>query len=327
MSKCNLDLSFLNNHELLKNSYEKNNKLDKVQDNLKRNLSNFIGLVSEYTTNNFEVDQDDFYITGGAIASLINCDNVNDYDIYCKDVNTAITLLSCINQKVFKNSLTFSRQDVNETCGYITCRTDDEKIIAVKEALIKENGADSAGSTLTQIFDYNSGAVITASYNAITFEFDGEKYQLIMKIAGDIGFIHDHFDFVHCTNWYSNDVGLQLNEKAFMASFIQKLKYIGGMNPISTIMRLPKFINKGWSIDKSEFLKIAWDINGLYLNNPNVMNDILDTCGLQGYKVHFEQNGINRETVFSYDYENSTQDTSCGKIFMTEIVDEDDICF
>lgn len=111
------------------------------------------------------------------------------------------------------------------------------------------------------------------STNAITLS---NRIQLILRFYGDANVIHDNFDFVHCTNyWTSWDDELTLRREAMEASLSRELRYVGSKYPICSIIRLRKFIKRGWVINAGQILKMAMQISELDLKSITVLQDQL----------------------------------------------------
>jgi hypothetical protein len=108
--------------------------------------------------------------------------------------------------------------------------------------------------------------------NAISLHGD---IQIITRFVGEPEDIHENYDFIHTTNWYTQNDGLVLNQDALESILARELRYVGSLYPICSLFRIKKFINRGWTVTAGEMLKIAWDINNLDLNNMNVLYDQL----------------------------------------------------
>lgn len=109
--------------------------------------------------------------------------------------------------------------------------------------------------------------------NAITLS---DKVQLVIRFHGWSTEIHENFDYVHCTNyWDSNERKLELNEKALESLLTKRLYYIGSKYPICSIIRIRKFLNRGWRIDAGQILKICYQISKLNLEDINCLEDQL----------------------------------------------------
>ncbi len=51
--------------------------------------------------------------------------------------------------------------------------------------------------------------------------------------------------------------------------------YIGSKYPVCSLFRIRKFINRGWTINAGQILKIAMQISDLNLQDINVLEDQL----------------------------------------------------
>lgn len=111
------------------------------------------------------------------------------------------------------------------------------------------------------------------SSNAITLS---DKIQLVIRFYGDPEEIHKNYDFVHCTNyWTSWDNTLTLRQEALEAIMAKELRYSGSKYPICSIIRTRKFIKRGWHINAGQYLKMAYQVAQLDLNDINVLEDQL----------------------------------------------------
>ena len=110
------------------------------------------------------------------------------------------------------------------------------------------------------------------STNAITLS---DKVQLIVRFHGSPGEIHENYDFIHTTNYWTFDGGLVTNTEALEAILSRTLSYVGSKYPIASLIRSRKFINRGWSINAGQYLKMAMQISKLDLTNIYVLEDQL----------------------------------------------------
>jgi len=115
--------------------------------------------------------------------------------------------------------------------------------------------------------------VLFVTSNAITLSDD---IQLILRFQGDPADIHKNYDFVHCTNyWCSWDKKLTLRPEALEAIITKELRYIGSKYPICSMIRTRKFITRGWTINAGQFVKMAYQVSKLDLDDANVLEDQL----------------------------------------------------
>ncbi len=100
--------------------------------------------------------------------------------------------------------------------------------------------------------------------------------QLVIRFYGDPKEIHDNYDFVHCTNyWTSSNKKLVLKKEALESILAKELKYIGSLYPICSFIRIRKFMKRGWYINAGQILKIALQISELNLKDINVLQEQL----------------------------------------------------
>lgn len=109
--------------------------------------------------------------------------------------------------------------------------------------------------------------------NAITLS---DKTQLIIRFYGDAEKIHQSFDYVHCTNyWRSDTKEVVLRQDALESLLTKRLYYLNSKYPICALIRIRKFLKRGFYIDAGQILKICFQISKLDLNNISVLNDQL----------------------------------------------------
>jgi hypothetical protein len=110
------------------------------------------------------------------------------------------------------------------------------------------------------------------STNAITLT---NKIQIIVRFYGEPDIIHSNYDFVHATNYWTYKTGVVLNLRAMEAIMNKELFYVGSKYPIASLIRTRKFIKRGWQINAGQYVKIAYQISKLDLNNIYVLEDQL----------------------------------------------------
>lgn len=111
------------------------------------------------------------------------------------------------------------------------------------------------------------------SANAITLS---DKIQLITRFYGNAEEIHENFDFIHATSyWTSRDRKVITNEDALKALLSRSLIYRGSKYPLASIFRSRKFIYRGWTIDAGQYLKMAFQLNGMDLHDPFTLEEQL----------------------------------------------------
>lgn len=142
---------------------------------------------------------------------------------------------------------------------------------------------DNPGAITDKIDDVNASLVqddskpkyrpVFLSSNAITL---ANQIQLIIRFYGQPDEIHENYDFVHCTNYYDSGSGeLVLRPGALEALLTRELRYVGSKYPLCSLIRVRKFVQRGWSINAGQILKMAMQLNELDLKDYKVLRDQL----------------------------------------------------
>ena len=113
---------------------------------------------------------------------------------------------------------------------------------------------------------------IFLSTNAITLS---GKIQIVVRFYGAPDEIHKNYDFVHATNYWTENTGVVLNQPALEAILNKNLSYIGSKYPVCSLVRTRKFIKRGWHINAGQFVKIAFQISELDLKDIAALEDQL----------------------------------------------------
>ncbi|MCP3675742.1 MAG: hypothetical protein GY829_14915, partial [Gammaproteobacteria bacterium] len=244
-----------------------------------------------------EIAAEDAIITGGAIASMLLGEQVNDFDIYFRTKKTTkIVAEYYVRQFNKKHKLKVSkgvnpyqpevREETQTNCKGIT----EERIViwmqsagvagevqkqySYFENMNEEAAKDFAESTAKKIKKTKEKyRPVFMSQNAITLS---GKIQLIIRFYGEPDEIHDNYDYVHAMNYWDNGTEeLNLHPESIEALLSRTLVYKGSLYPIASIFRLKKFIERGWRITAGQQLKIMWQISELDLTDKSVLREQL----------------------------------------------------
>lgn len=243
-------------------------------------------------------------VTGGAIASMLLKEPVNDYDIYFRDRDTALAVanyyvgrfkiknkagIDCpiyVNTDVadrikivVKSAGVASDEGTEVPYDYFEGREDEAADSYVDEVMVGRAQIIDAEEELTQQ-SLDSGddgrpkyQPVFMSTNAITLS---GRIQLVLRFIGEPDDIHENYDFVHCTNyWTSKNNDLVLRQPALEALLARELRYVGSKYPVCSVIRIRKFVARGWTINAGQILKMMMQINELDLTNPDVLEDQL----------------------------------------------------
>lgn len=249
-------------------------------------------------------------VTGGCIASMLLREKVNDIDVYFRDYVTTYKVAEYYMEK-FKASVTtpfkvyIANDDglkLDEPAAIpgrvmIVCKSAG---VAGEEELDKDyqyfesRPPAEAGAYISEVMDDPGEIVdklddvkdaiepedgkpkyrpIFLSSNAITLS---NQVQLIIRFYGEPDEIHANYDFVHCTNYYDGGSGdLILRPGALEALLTRELRYVGSKYPLCSLIRVRKFVQRGWSINAGQILKMCMQLNELNLKDFKVLRDQL----------------------------------------------------
>lgn len=270
-------------------------------------------------------------ISGGCIASMLLQENVNDFDIYFTNKETVSAVA-----RYYVNEFTKNFEAKHGDGKIIDIRVDDEtdrvKIYIKSAGMASETSGDNyqyfetrsedeTNNYVDQVIQSMSGLdeifvenikdkfrPIFLSANAITLS---DQIQLVLRFYGDPDNIHLHYDYVHCTNyWTSHDRKLVLKQDALEALMAKELIYIGSKYPICSVIRTRKFIKRGFSINAGQYLKMAFQISELNLKDFDVLEDQLTGVdvayfyqlieGLKNHEKSMKEKGLDFTLNYSY---------------------------
>jgi hypothetical protein len=225
-------------------------------------------------------------VSGGCITSMFLNEPVNDFDIYIKDINILIRLAEYyVPNKVLDgrkkdeylkehfSNFNYSDDNISEMMENID---DDLSEIVVRYKNLKPDqvklDVHSFGERINLEDNDEKYRVVFLSQNAISLTDD---IQIVLRFSGTAEEIHKNFDFIHATNYFSFEEGLVTNIKALDSTLTKELKYQGSLYPLTSIIRMKKFLLRGWKINAGEILKILFQISELNLKNPEILEEQL----------------------------------------------------
>lgn len=236
-------------------------------------------------------------ITGGCIASMLLKEDVNDFDLYFSNIETVVAVANYyvsefkkvaahrhkdgrdINievieldgrVKIYIKSAGIAGEQGESDYQYFESRPDQEAEDYVDT--VTNQITESDEKEIKEISD-NSYRPLFLSANAITLS---DKIQIVIRFFGDPNTIHQHYDYVHCTNyWTSKDRKLVLKQPALEALLSKELIYVGSKYPLCSVIRTRKFIKRGWSINAGQYLKMCFQISKLDLTDIDILEDQL----------------------------------------------------
>jgi hypothetical protein len=248
-------------------------------------------------------------ITGGAIASMLMREQVNDYDIYFRNRETCLAVakyyvalfkahaekqrgVECpiyVNEDdadrikiVIKSAGVANVEGSEQPYRYFESRPEQEAGKYIESIIqspggIEDRYTESEDTALANDEKGEDGKPkyrpVFMSTNAITLS---NRVQIVIRFYGEPSAIHDNYDFVHCTNfWSSWDEQLVLRQAALESLMTKELRYIGSKYPVCSVIRLRKFIARQWTINAGQIIKMIMQINELDLLDIEVLRDQL----------------------------------------------------
>ena len=234
-------------------------------------------------------------VTGGSIVSMLLDEEVNDFDLYFKTKATTWDVAQYYLRK-FQQGRTaqqggipyeMSLEELKDTLGRDRIRLvvrsagvagDEQKQdYQYFETQDSEGAGDYVEEAMGNVDEEARPTKpmyhpVFLSSNAITLK---GKIQIVIRFFGGPEAIHENFDFVHCMNYWTKNEGVVLNAESLEAILTRTLIYRGSLYPVCSVFRAKKFIQRGWSINAGQYLKMCLQISKLDLTNFQVLEEQL----------------------------------------------------
>lgn len=222
-------------------------------------------------------------VSGGAITSLLQNIEVNDYDIYIQDMEVLIRLAKYYCPGIVldgrKRDEYLAVQDKSEKYLEEHGFRDDSELTVLYRTLKPDqvklqipSGGKRIPLTKVEGEEPVKYQVSFLSQNAISLTDD---IQIVLRFSGTVEQIHKTFDFIHATNYFTYKDGVVTNIKALESIITKTLRYQGSLYPITSIIRIKKFLKKGWTINAGEMLKMMFQVSKLDLTDIDVIEEQL----------------------------------------------------
>jgi hypothetical protein len=204
-------------------------------------------------------------VAGGCIASMLLQEPVNDYDLYFTTQDLALDVARHfgatrgLEAKLYDGRITFGtgahrEQFVPDITG---ADPDPDASDEVKEEESKHT------PPFSPLFITNNAISLTS------------KTQLVIRFWGTPEEILKNFDYVHCTNYWSAETGLHLNTEALTSLLTKELRYVGSLYPLCSLIRLRKFLKRGFTCNAGQMLKMMFQVSQLDLADIRTLQDQL----------------------------------------------------
>ena len=214
-------------------------------------------------------------ITGGAIASMLLQEPVNDYDVYFTNRETVLAVCNYYINKFSSDKYDFA---IKEDGDRVSIEVKSIGV-AIADGFKMDAETETIAISMTNPDGKEEVKVdppyrpVYISSNAITLS---DQMQLVIRFYGNPQEIHENYDFAHCMNyWTSGDSDLVLSSEALECLLTKELRYKGSKYPLASIIRTRKFINRGFTVNAGNYLKMCIQLNDMDLRDITVLRDQL----------------------------------------------------
>lgn len=213
-----------------------------------------------------DIIKENAIVTGGALVSLLIGEEPHDYDIYFKTHESCLAVARYYAGRWNESPRTERDVTVEDNDGRITCFIAEKEAVAEEREEIREPDTEKKKRKKAYTPKYFTTNAISLS----------DKIQLVVRFYGPVNEIHKNYDFVHCTCSYDYSTNtVTLPPDALEAIINRELIYIGSKYPLCSIVRTRKFLSRGYHINAGQYLKMAYQLNELDLNDFEVLKDQL----------------------------------------------------
>mgnify|MGYP006896874146 CR=1 FL=1 len=224
-------------------------------------------------------------VSGGCIASMLTKEDVNDYDVYIQDMDVLKRLADyyckgkVLDGRKRDHYLKSKLPEIFENDGIIPFgENEGEKYVSEEYVRLSNLKPDQIKLDINgvverfEIKEDEKYQVVFLSQNAISLSDD---IQVVLRFNGNAEQIHKTFDFIHATNYFTFKDGLVLNSAALESLITKNLVYQGSLYPLTSIIRMKKFLARGYTMNAGEVLKIMFQISLLDLKDIEVLEEQL----------------------------------------------------
>lgn len=234
-------------------------------------------------------------ITGGAIASMLLGEDVNDFDVYFRTKEATFEVAEHYANQ-FANNPPKRFKDGNPGQIYVENLDDRVRVTVKSVGAVSESSSNEyqyfegvnpetgeASEYVAKILNIVQDAEdkddkppyrpVYLSSNAITLK---GRIQIVTRFFGEPDQIHENYDFAHCMNYWSSwDNHLCLRPESLEALLARELRYVGSKYPLCSIIRTRKFIERGWHVTAGQYLKMVMQLNAMDLTQVDVLEEQL----------------------------------------------------
>jgi len=247
----------------------------------------------------------DLIITGGCFTSMIQHETPNDFDCYFRTKESVLIVAEYYAKKWNEahnenkvividgeNPTKESYNDIEDKESvFENCPPERVKMFIRSSGVVGDpaevNANEELGVNTAEIIEEldetkaddiikkekKKYSPLFIASNAITLSND---IQIVVRFYGEPDKIHETYDFEHTKAYYDNGNNTLEIPKIVYEHVINKtLRYTGSLYPVCSIFRVRKFIERGWTINAGQLLKMCFQISQLDLTDVNVLEDQL----------------------------------------------------
>ena len=203
-------------------------------------------------------------VAGGCIASMLLQEPVNDYDLYFTTQDLALDVARHfgatrgLEAQLYEGRITFGAH--GNRAQFVPDNTGEDPD---PDAEPKTEEDSKRTPPFSPLFITNNAISLTS------------KTQLVIRFWGTPEEILRNFDYVHCTNYWSAETGLHLNAEALTSLLTKELRYVGSLYPLCSLIRLRKFLKRGFTCNAGQMLKMMFQVSRLDLADIRTLQDQL----------------------------------------------------
>jgi len=225
--------------------------------------------------------RDNLLVSGGSIANLFMGEAPNDYDIYIQDIDVARELASFYCKPLHIGVLYGPEKEMyiedykkdRNASDYLFLDDKSAEAVRLRTLQPEQIKLEVNGGYEPTVDDPDKPYHVQfISPNAITLSDD---IQIVTRFTGPPEEILANYDFIHATNYFTFKEGVVVNLKAMECLLTRELRYQGSQYPLTSVIRIKKFTNRGFTINAGEILKMLYQTSQLDLNNPDVLEEQL----------------------------------------------------
>lgn len=232
----------------------------------------------------------DVLVTGGAPASMLIGEEVNDFDIYFKTQSSAE-----FTAKHYVEQFIEEHPDL-EIKPFVKVSEEGRVAIFIQSAGV---AGDNSEDEQYEYFENNPSETAAGEFldniekekaeekgkekkpyrprylseNAISL---ADKVQIVIRFYGAPDQIHKNYDFDHCKCYYDYEEDhLGTPPEALLSLMSRTLSYSGSLYPLCSLFRMRKFVARGWNISAGEILKMGFQVSELNLTDMRVLREQL----------------------------------------------------